>query len=91
MSRYILRRLLLNVLVIWIVASLVFVAVHALPGDFAVTQGASNLELADNTAALTAARHLLGTDRPLWRQYVSFMGELAHGNLGRSYATRRIT
>jgi peptide/nickel transport system permease protein len=91
MSNYILRRLILNVLVLWMVASLVFVAVRALPGDFVLQQVASNLELASHEDAIKQARHALGTDRPLWRQYVSFMGDLVRGDLGRSYATHRTT
>lgn len=91
MSTYILRRLILNVFVLWIVASLVFVAVRALPGDFVITQVATNLELGDNTAAIEEARRLLGLDKPLWKQYVIFIGDLARGDLGTSYDTRRST
>lgn len=91
MTQYILRRLLLNVVVIWLVASLVFVAVRALPGDFVLTQVATNLELADNQAAIAEARRLLGLDKPLWQQYAVFLTGLATGDLGTSYATRRST
>lgn len=91
MTTYILRRLLLNVFVLWIVASLVFVAVRLLPGDFVITQMAGNLQLANNQDAIEAARHQLGLDRPLWRQYTSFIGNLVTGDLGRSFATRRTT
>jgi peptide/nickel transport system permease protein len=91
MGRYILRRLLLNVFVVWIVASVVFVAVRALPGDFALRQVATNLELADNEAAIKQARHVLGLDKPLWKQYAIFIGDLVTGDLGKSYATHRST
>lgn len=91
MTHYIVRRLLLNVLVLWIVASLVFTTVRVLPGDFVLTQVATNLELANQEEAIQAARKLLGVDKPLWRQYITFMGELLTGDLGRSYATRRTT
>ncbi len=91
MGQYIIRRLLLNVLVLWLVATLVFVAIRALPGDFVLQQVASNFELASQTEALDQARKLLGTDKPIWRQYISFMGDLASGDLGRSYSTRRTT
>ena len=91
MANYILRRLLLNVFVLWIVASMVFLAVRALPGDFVLTQLATNLELADNQAAIDQARKEYGLDKPLWRQYASYMGELARGDLGRSFLTNRTT
>ncbi len=91
MSHYIVRRLLLNVMVLWMVATIVFVTVRALPGDFVLRQVATNLELTDNQAALQQARHVLGLDKPLYRQYAEFIGNLATGDLGRSYATRRST
>jgi peptide/nickel transport system permease protein len=91
MSRYVLRRLLLNALVVWIVASLVFVAVRALPGDFAVTQASSRIDLTDNSAAIGQLRKELGLDKPMWQQYFYFMGDLLKGDLGKSFATRRST
>src|SRR5262249_25241564 len=91
MGRYVLRRLLLNVLVLWIVASLVFVTVRILPGDFVLQQVATNLELANQEEAIANARKLLGTDQPIWKQYADFMADLGKGDLGRSYATRKST
>jgi len=91
MTNYILRRLLLNLLVLWMVASLVFLAVRALPGDFVLTQLATNLEFADNQAAIDKARKDYGLDKPLWRQYASFMGALARLDLGKSLLTQRST
>jgi peptide/nickel transport system permease protein len=91
MGRYILRRLILNVFVLWMVASIVFIAVRALPGDFVLTQVATNLEFGDNQAAIEEAKRQLGLDKPLWRQYAEFMGDLARGDLGTSYDTRRST
>ena len=91
MTAYVLRRLLLNVVVLWIVATLVFVTIRVLPGDFVLQQVATNLELASQEDAIREARRLLGTDKPLWRQYLDFVGDLSRGDLGRSYATRRTT
>jgi peptide/nickel transport system permease protein len=90
-TNYIIRRLLLNVLVLWFVASLVFVATNALPGDYAARRVASTLDMTDQTAAIEYARHELGLDKPLWRQYLNFMGDLATGDLGKSYETGRST
>ncbi|MDA0350935.1 MAG: ABC transporter permease [Chloroflexi bacterium] len=91
MSQYILRRLLLNVVVLWFVASLVFFASNLLPGDFAQRQVATNLELADYSEAIEEARHILGLDKPLWRRYVDFMADTATLDLGTSYDTGRST
>ncbi len=91
MTNYIIRRLLLNVLVLWVVASLVFIATHALPGDFAEKRVAAGFELTNQEEAIAFARKELGLDKPLWHQYIVFMGELARGDLGTSYETNRST
>src|SRR5579884_4289067 len=32
-------------------------------------------------------RHSLGYDRPIWSQYITYLGQLLHGNLGSSNYT----
>jgi peptide/nickel transport system permease protein len=92
MSNYIIRRLLLNVLVLWIVATIVFFAVRVLDADYVDKRLGSNLELsATNPEALHAAKAELGLDKPKWQQYFIFLGQLARGDLGRSFETRRST
>ncbi len=88
MTNYIIRRLLLNVLVLWFVASLVFFGTHALPSDFAQKRVASSFTGSTQAEAIVLARHKLGLDKPLWRQYITFMGELARGDLGHSYESK---
>jgi peptide/nickel transport system permease protein len=90
-SQYILRRLLLNVVVLWFVASMVFLTTNLLPGDFAQRQVATNLELADYTDAIEEARAILGLDKPLWRRYVDFITDTVTLDLGTSYETNRST
>ncbi|MBM3139609.1 MAG: ABC transporter permease [Chloroflexi bacterium] len=91
MSQYIIRRLVLNVVVLWVVASLVFVTTNLLPGDFAERQVATNLELADYTEAIEEARRLLGLDRPLYERYATYITSVAMLDLGHSYDTKRST
>ncbi len=92
MGRYVVRRLLLNVLVLWTVATLVFFAVRVLDSDYVEKRLGSNLELsANNPEAIRRARAELGLDKPKWQQYLIFMGQLARGDLGRSYETSRST
>src|SRR4051794_40835771 len=92
MGRYIIRRLLLNVLVLWTVATLVFVAVRLLNSDYVELKLGSNLELsANNPVALQQARKELGLDKSKPRQYLDFIGQIARGDLGKSYETRRTT
>lgn len=92
MGRYVVRRLLLNVLVLWTVATLVFFAVRVLDSDYVEKRLGSNLELsANNPEAIRRAKAELGLDKPKWQQYLIFMGQLARGDLGRSYETNRTT
>jgi len=79
MLRFLLLRLAQAVLVVWGVASLVFVVLH-LSGDptlLMVPQGAP-------LSAIVRLRHQLGFDRPLPVQYGAFVWHLAHGDLGDS-------
>jgi peptide/nickel transport system permease protein len=90
-TAYIVRRLLMNLVVLWVVVSVVFVTTNLLPGDFALRQVATNLELQDYSQALREARRILGLDKPLWQRYGEFMGGLLTLDLGRSYETHRST
>jgi len=91
-STYIVRRLLLNLVVIWIVASFVFVAMRVLPGDYAAQQ-VSNAFFAGAggsttpEAQLKEARKRLGMDDPVPVQYVKFFGKLLRGDFGKSFQT----
>jgi peptide/nickel transport system permease protein len=77
---YVGRRLLLLILVALGVVTLAFLLMHITPGDPALTY------LGDHATpqALRALRHSWGLDRPLWRQYLNFVGGLLTGDLGSS-------
>jgi len=84
-STYVLRRLALFVPTLIGVSVVVFVLVRLLPGD------ATTLLLQDaksSAADEAALRHQLGLDQPLVVQYVSWVGTLARGDLGRSFKSR---
>ncbi len=94
MTGYIIRRLLLNLVVVWLVASFVFIAVRVLPGDFAAQQvtnqffsGGAGTTKEDKDAALKAVRERLGTDDPFLQQYVRYFGDLLQGDFGKSFQT----
>jgi peptide/nickel transport system permease protein len=87
MRQYILQRMLLNIPVILIVVTLVFFTSHIRP-DFAeqrAAQGQSSSK--DYDQAIKAIRHQLGTDKPLWRQYVSYIADVGRGDFGTSFIT----
>jgi ABC-type dipeptide/oligopeptide/nickel transport system permease component len=80
---FILKRLLLLVPILFGVTLVVFAAVHLVPGDPALLM----LGEKATPAALEALRRDLGLDKPLVVQYMTFLGHLVQGDLGRSVQT----
>ena len=85
MVTFIIRRLLLAVPTILVVITVVFFSVRGLGGDPAMAI------LGDRATpeALEAMRERLGVNKPLWRQYTSFLWDLAQGDLGRDLRTEQ--
>jgi peptide/nickel transport system permease protein len=80
-SSYIARRVGQLVPVLLIVSAVVFFVFRIIPGDMAIMRLGQNAD----PASITAMRKLLGLDRPLYVQYVEWLGNAAHGDLGTSY------
>jgi peptide/nickel transport system permease protein len=84
MAAFLLRRLGLMILTLFILSLIVFFAGQLLPGDPArATLG--NLA---SPSAVQALDHQLGVDRPLLTRYLSWVGGVLHGDFGTSYAYR---
>lgn len=81
MTRFLARRLALGALVMWAVATVVFIMYFVAPHD--VARLIAGRQATPETVA--AVRRNLGLDRPLVAQYGSFLARLARGNLGYSY------
>jgi ABC-type dipeptide/oligopeptide/nickel transport system permease component len=78
-----LKRIGLSILLVWIVASMVFLAVHLVPGDPAELLLSSG-GLAPDPEAVKALRQRLGLDQPILAQYAGNLMRLLQGDLGRS-------
>ena len=85
MTSYIVKRLLGLLPTLLIVAVLVFLFVHMLPGDPA--RLAAGPDADPQTVAMV--RQDLGLDRPLPEQFVSFFTRMLHGDFGSSMRTHR--
>ena len=85
MLNYFLKRLLGLLPTLLIVAVLVFLFVHMLPGDPA--RLAAGQDADEQTIALV--RQELGLDRPLPEQFVNFFSHMLKGDFGTSMRTRR--
>ena len=83
MIRHIGRRLLLAVPTLLAVFTIIFIIVRVAPGDPAVA-ALGDYASADAVAAL---RERMGLNEPLWKQYLTFLGDLARGDLGDSLKT----
>jgi peptide/nickel transport system permease protein len=81
-GRYLLRRLGLAIVTLWILSLIVFFAGQILPGNPA----RAILGPLAAPSAVRALDHQLGVDRPLVTQYLSWLGGLLQGNMGKSYA-----
>lgn len=86
MNQYAIRRLWMAIPTVIGITVLIFIAMRILPGDplsVIATEGGGQYTLTDEEAQ--AARASLGLDRPLYRQYLSWMGDVARGDLGYSF------
>jgi peptide/nickel transport system permease protein len=83
MTRWLFRRVLISIGLAWVVATIVFMALHVVPGDPAELLLSSNGVAAD-PAAVAELRDKLGLARPILDQYLSFLGGLTRGDLGNS-------
>jgi peptide/nickel transport system permease protein len=84
MAMFLLRRLGLIILTLWLLTLIVFFGGQILPGD----PGRATLGQLASQSAVQALDHQLGVDRPLVTRYLSWLGGLLHGNFGTSYSYR---
>ena len=78
LKRYILKRLVISIITIWLIATCSFFLLHALPGTpFGTTQLMSQ-EMRDKMMAY------YGLDRPPLEQYLTFLSNLIRGDFGYS-------
>ncbi|WGF88034.1 ABC transporter permease [Marinivivus vitaminiproducens] len=77
------QRIAISLVLIWIVTTIVFMAIHLVPGDPAealLTQGG----MAADPALIHQLRVDLGLDRPILVQYAGQLGGMLTGDLGQS-------
>ena len=84
MATYILRRLGLAVVTLWLLSVIVFFAGQVLPGD----PGRAILGPLAAQSAVHALDQQLGVNQPLLTRYWSWITGVLHGNLGLSYQFR---
>ncbi len=85
MLGYIGRRLIQLVIVLIGVTIITFLIMFLIPGDPAYLLAGKNA----TPQRVAEVRHNLGLDQPIYRQYVSFVNRLVHGDFGESYQFER--
>lgn len=85
MAKYIVKRILFGIATAFIVATLTFFIMNLVPG------GPFLSEKAVTPAAQEALEAKYGLDKPLFQQYLTYMGDLLHGDLGDSLKKRGFT
>jgi peptide/nickel transport system permease protein len=78
------KKFLRFLLIFLAVTAITFLMVNLLPGDVAYMIGGEGASLAD----VKIIREDLGLDRHIAARYLSWLGQVARGDLGRSYLTR---
>ena len=77
------RRLIMTLAMAWVVATIVFLALHMVPGDPAELLLSTSGAMPD-PATVQELREKLGLDRPILVQYGQFLAGLVRGDLGAS-------
>ncbi|MBQ7583366.1 MAG: ABC transporter permease [Lachnospiraceae bacterium] len=85
MARYIVKRIFIGILTAFIVATLTFFIMNLVPG------GPFLSEKAVTPQAQAAMEAKYGLDKPLFQQYLTYMGGLLHGDMGVSLKKRGFT
>jgi peptide/nickel transport system permease protein len=86
MTRYLLRRLVQAVPVLFGITLFTFLMVHLTPGDPVLIYSLGKPMSEEREAQI---RHQYGLDRPLWDQYRDYMAGLLRGDLGRGLHNQR--
>ena len=85
MAKYIVKRILFGVLTAFVVATLTFFIMNLVPG------GPFLAEKAVTPQAQAAMEAKYGLDKPLFVQYLTYMGDILHGDMGMSLKKRGFT
>jgi peptide/nickel transport system permease protein len=83
MLRFLIRRILTGILVLWVVASATFFLFFKAVPEVAVARNLAGR--AATPQVIAEVTRYYGLDKPILTQYLHFMNGLLHGNIGKSY------
>jgi peptide/nickel transport system permease protein len=79
--RFLVYRVLIGLVVLWLVSMSIFAAFFIAPNNVARTLGGRQA----TPQVIAAINRRLGLDQPVWQQYLHFVSRALHGNLGYDY------
>ncbi len=85
MYTYIARRLILTIFILFSLSIVLFVAMHAIPGDIVEVM----LGIEATPESVAALKKAFGLDKPIYVQYLKWLSKVVQGNLGDSLRTGR--
>jgi peptide/nickel transport system permease protein len=81
MLKFLIKRVLTGALVLWIISMLVFALFFAVPNNVARNMAGHNA----TPTTIKLINQRLGLDQPLYEQYLKFVWNALHGDLGQDY------
>jgi peptide/nickel transport system permease protein len=85
MYRYVWRRALETVVLLFLVSAIIFCVIRLVPGDPAAMQMGTEA----TPEGLARLRHAMGLDRPIYVQYARWLEAVARGDLGVSWLSKQ--
>ena len=89
MGRYIVRRLLAMIPLLLGISFIVFALLNILPGDPVSIMLSSNPHITPDANTIAQLQAQYGLDKPLFTQYLIFLGNLFKGDMGTSMYTQQ--
>ena len=84
MWRYIVKRVLIALALVFVVTTIVFLVIHLIPGDPAMLL-LSGGGVDPAPEVVEAMRRQLGLDLPIWTQYINYVTGVLQGDFGTSF------
>ena len=81
MARYILKRVLVGILTLWVLITVTFALMHTIPGN-PFQQREENRTPPEVLERINAR---YGLDKPVWQQYLRYLNDFIHGDFGISF------
>ena len=84
MARYVAKRLVSSIALLFLSTIIIFLLMRVIPGDPTITKLGGSIKEVD-ASTLAQIRHELGLDKSLPEQYLTWISGIAHGDFGSSY------